>query len=107
MNSHKGSLQGLGRTGPLLMLILGLAVYIYEPFKIVMTRLGSRQQDSTATRHENNLLFQKDKKCVQLVTLSEDQLKAEAGYVEFISTNEIPSSCSFGGWFRPTMILTR
>ena len=82
------------------MLIIGLAVYISERFEIVVTRSGNRQQDSTAARLENNLLFQKDKKCVQLTTLSKDQLKAEAGYVEFISTNEIPSSCLLEVWFQ-------
>ena len=78
------------------MLISELAVYVYERFKTVETRSGSCQQDSTAARLANNLLFQKDKKCVQSMTLSKDQLKAEAGYVEFLSTNEIPSSYLLG-----------
>ena len=110
MSNHKltpgqSTRSWLKRT--LLVLIIGLAVYISERFEIVVTRSGSRQQDSTAARLENNLLFQKDKKCVQLVTLSKDQLKAEAGYVEFLSTNEIPSSCLLGSWVRPAMIFDK
>ena len=66
------------------MLIVGLALNVFEQFKIVMTRLSSRQQDSTATRLENNLLSQKDMKCVQLMTLSSNQLRAEAGHIEFL-----------------------
>ena len=90
--------------GTLLMLIIGLALSVFEQFKIVVTRLSSRQQDSTATRLENNLLSQKDMKCVQLMTLSSNQLRAEAGHIEFLSAIEIPRSCSLGGWFRPTVI---
>ena len=85
------------------MLIVGLAVDIYERFKTVITRFGSRQQDSTEARLENNMLFQKDMKCVQLILLSREQLKAEAGDMEFLSSYEIPSTCSIGGWVRPTM----
>ena len=34
------------------------------------------------------------------MTLIKDQLKAEAGYKEFLSTHEIPSTCTLGGWFQ-------
>ena len=86
------------------MLIIGLAVYIYERFKTVVTRSGSRQQNSTAARLGNHLLFQKDIVCVQIMTLNRDQLTAEAGHVEFLSAIKIPRSCSLGGWVRPTVI---
>ena len=89
------------------MLISGLAVYIYERFKTAVTRPGSRQQNSTAARLENNLLGPKDIVCVQIMTLSRDQLTAEAGHMKFLSAIEIPRSCSFGCWVRPTLILTR
>ena len=89
MSSREGSLQGTS-----LMLIVGLALNVFEQFKIVMTRLSSRQQYSTATRLENNLLSQKDMKCVQLIPLSRKQLIAEAGDMEFLSSYEIPSTCS-------------
>ena len=96
-----------GLKGTLLMLISGLAVYVYESFKTAVTRPGSRQQNSTAARLESNLQFQKDMKCIQVMTLSKVQLKAEAGHVEFLSANDIPSSCSIGGWVRPTMIFDK